>query len=152
LGALGEAAGEAQRKARTWPDSPRALAGRLRRAATFLRRVGIEISFRREGRARSRTIRISAVPDIVGSPSSATSSWSTTIPTTKGGKDFTAYASESVGNDAGGCSDDNWAAAAVSVRGNRLKSNDVAAADHADANITHVSGPEENDASGSRVR
>jgi hypothetical protein len=152
LGALGEAAGEAQRKARTWPDSPRALAGRLRRAATFLRRVGIEISFRREGRARTRTIRISAVPENAGSPSSATSAASTTIPKTNGGKDFTAYTSRTVGNDAGGCSDDNWAGAAVSVRGNRLKSNDVAAADYADANITHVSGPEKNDASGTRVR
>ncbi len=52
LGALGGAAGETQRKAKSWPDSPRALAGRLRRAATFLRKVGIEIAFGREaGRA-----------------------------------------------------------------------------------------------------
>jgi hypothetical protein len=54
LGALAEAAGERVAKSRTWPDSPRALAGRLRRAAAFLRKIGIEISFGREGRARCR--------------------------------------------------------------------------------------------------
>jgi hypothetical protein len=41
-----------------WPKNPRALAGRLRRAQTFLRTLGIEISFGREGRAGTRTIRI----------------------------------------------------------------------------------------------
>ena len=58
LGALAEVAGERVAKSKTWPDSPRALAGRLRRAATFLRKIGIEIGFEREGRARTRTIRI----------------------------------------------------------------------------------------------
>jgi hypothetical protein len=56
LGALGEAVGERVAKSKTWPDNPRALAGRLRRAKTFLRKIGIEISFGREGRARTRTI------------------------------------------------------------------------------------------------
>ena len=45
LGALAEMAGERVAKSKTWPDSPRALAGRLRRAATFLRKIGIEIGF-----------------------------------------------------------------------------------------------------------
>ncbi|MBK8008617.1 MAG: hypothetical protein IPK23_09375 [Rhizobiales bacterium] len=58
LGALAEIAGERVTKAKTWPDNPRALAGRLRRAATFLRKIGIDIGFEREGRARTRTIRI----------------------------------------------------------------------------------------------
>ena len=43
-----------------WPKNPGALAGRLRRAQTFLRMLGIEISFTREGRAGNRTIKISA--------------------------------------------------------------------------------------------
>ena len=43
-----------------WPKTPRALAGRLRRAQTFLRTLGIEIDFSREGRAGTRMIRISA--------------------------------------------------------------------------------------------
>ena len=58
LGALGEVAGERVAKSKTWPDSPRALSGRLRRAATFLRKIGIEIGFEREGRARTRIINI----------------------------------------------------------------------------------------------
>ena len=44
-----------------WPKSPRALAGRLRRAQTFLRTVGIEIAFGREGRFGTRTIRVTAI-------------------------------------------------------------------------------------------
>jgi hypothetical protein len=44
-----------------WPKSPRALAGRLRRAQTFLRTLGIEIVFGREGRFGTRTIRITAM-------------------------------------------------------------------------------------------
>ena len=43
-----------------WPKSPRALAGRLRRAQTPLRTLGIEIVFGREGRLGTRTIRITA--------------------------------------------------------------------------------------------
>jgi hypothetical protein len=43
-----------------WPKSPRALAGRLRRAQTFLRTLGIEIAFGREGRLGMRTNRITA--------------------------------------------------------------------------------------------
>ncbi|MBA3326330.1 MAG: hypothetical protein H0T41_14040, partial [Rhodobacteraceae bacterium] len=58
LGALAELAGERVAKSKTWPDSPRALAGRLRRAATFLRKIGIDIGFEREGRARTRIIHI----------------------------------------------------------------------------------------------
>jgi hypothetical protein len=46
-----------------WPKSPRALAGRLRRAQTFLRTVGVEIAFGREGRFGTRTIRITAIGD-----------------------------------------------------------------------------------------
>jgi hypothetical protein len=44
-----------------WPKSARALAGRLRRAQTFLRTLGIEIGFSREGRLGTRTIRIMAI-------------------------------------------------------------------------------------------
>ena len=44
-----------------WPKDPRALAGRLRRSQTFLRTLGIEIVFGREGRLGTRTIRITAI-------------------------------------------------------------------------------------------
>src|SRR5689334_11553555 len=41
-----------------WPRTPRALAGRLRRAQPSLRALGIEIVFQREGRTGSRMIRM----------------------------------------------------------------------------------------------
>ena len=41
-----------------WPKNPRVLAGHLRRAQTFLRALGIDIAFSREGRAGTRVIRI----------------------------------------------------------------------------------------------
>jgi hypothetical protein len=44
-----------------WPKSPRALAGRVRRAQPFLRTLGIEIVFGRQGRLGMRTIRITAM-------------------------------------------------------------------------------------------
>ena len=44
-----------------WAKNPRALAGRLRRAQTFLRMLGIEITFAREGRSGARIIRLSAL-------------------------------------------------------------------------------------------
>jgi hypothetical protein len=46
-----------------WPKNPRALAGHLRRAQTFLRALGIEIAFSREGRAGSRVIRMHSSPE-----------------------------------------------------------------------------------------
>jgi hypothetical protein len=87
---LAEAAGE-----RVRPDNARALAGRLRRAATFLRMIGIEVMFGREGRARTRTIRITAAPALpgpeqAGAPPSAPSASSATIPKVNGSKDFAA--------------------------------------------------------------
>lgn len=66
LGALAGEAGERVAKSKTWPASPRALSGRLRRAATFLRKVGIEIDYSKEGRARTRIIRISCAADSAG--------------------------------------------------------------------------------------
>jgi hypothetical protein len=42
-----------------WARNPRALAGRLRRAQTSLRTLGIEITFSREGRSGTRIIRVS---------------------------------------------------------------------------------------------
>jgi len=47
----------------SWPKNPRALAGRLRRAQTFLRAIGIEVAFSREGPAGNRIIRIQSCCD-----------------------------------------------------------------------------------------
>jgi hypothetical protein len=54
-----------------WPKNPRALAGRLRRAQTFLRAVGVDIAFSREGRVGNRAIRMRATREnTVGTVSS----------------------------------------------------------------------------------
>jgi hypothetical protein len=87
MGALSEMVGERVAKSKTWPDSPRALAGRLRRAATFLRKIGIDIGFEREGRARSRIIHITttgtpAAPETGGARPSAPSAPSAYPPKT----------------------------------------------------------------------
>ena len=107
LGALAEAAGERATRSKTWPDSPRAVAGRLRRAATFLRKIGIEISFDREGRARTRTIRItttaeSAVPGNGGTPSSAPSASSASVPKANPANGIAAPDLRTLANDADG--------------------------------------------------
>jgi len=44
-----------------WPRTPRALAGRLRRAQTSLRAVGIDVAFHRERHAGSQIIRMRMV-------------------------------------------------------------------------------------------
>ena len=44
-----------------WAKNPQALAGRLRRAQTFLRMLDIEVTFGREGRSGARIIRMSAL-------------------------------------------------------------------------------------------
>jgi hypothetical protein len=62
LDTLERKVGEGVAKSKFWPGSPRALSGRLRRAATFLRKIGIEVAFRIEGRARTRTIDIYTTP------------------------------------------------------------------------------------------
>jgi len=54
-----------------WPKNPRELAGRLRRAQTFLRVLGIDITFSRGGRDGSRIIRMRAhskVPSVPSAP------------------------------------------------------------------------------------
>jgi hypothetical protein len=73
LGALSEEVSETVRRAKTWPSTARALSGRLRRAATFLRKIGIDISFNKEDRARTRTICIARTPDYMGNLASAPS-------------------------------------------------------------------------------
>ena len=143
LGALAEVAGERVAKSKTWPDSPRALAGRLRRAATFLRKVGIEIGFDREGRARTRTIRITATqthagPEDAGARPSAPSASSAPMPKSSQANGFAAPDLRTVADDADGTRE----GPAPTVRANPLKSNAGTAADGADANRPPQSGPE----------
>jgi hypothetical protein len=52
-----------------WPKNTCALAGRLRREQTFLRALGIEITFSRKGRSGSRIIRIRPLKKILSARS-----------------------------------------------------------------------------------
>jgi hypothetical protein len=56
-----QSAGDDISRGAAWTKNPRVLAGRLRRAQTFLRTLGIEITFTREGRAGTRMIRMSTI-------------------------------------------------------------------------------------------
>jgi len=143
LGALAEMAGERISKSKTWPDSPRALAGRLRRAATFLRKIGIDIGFEREGRARTRIIRIttgpSSAPETGGARPSASSAPSVNQPKLIPANGFAQQGLRTVGHDMDGSRSGNGSI----VRSNPLKSSGETDADGADANRPPRSEPEE---------
>jgi hypothetical protein len=94
LKALNEVVDENQRRGRDWPGSPRALSGRLRRAATNLRKIGIEVAIVREGHDRARTIHITMIsgpkPDKDGNFASAWSASSAESRKSNGGNGFRA--------------------------------------------------------------
>jgi hypothetical protein len=140
LGALGDVVGERDAKAKTWPDSPRALSGRLRRAATFLRKVGIEISFGREGRARTRTITIvtRASPESAGTLPPTPSVSSALAQKSSPGNSFAPGSLRTVAANAdGGDHDGN-----PTVCAKPLKRQAVNGADGADAHRPPQSAPE----------
>ncbi len=134
LGALGEVVGERVTKSKSWPESPRSLSGRLRRAATFLRKIGINIGFEREGRARTRTIVIAPTDDAAvendGTRPSASSASSASRPKPNPGSGFTTALLRTVGEDADGRAQGDD----PTVRGNPLKPNSGNGADGVDAN------------------
>jgi len=63
---------------KNWPKNPRALAGRLRRSQPFLRALGIELGFTREGREGKRVIKITSRGDSSSAAPSAPSAASAT--------------------------------------------------------------------------
>jgi hypothetical protein len=142
-GTLSEVAGERVAKSKAWPDCARALSGRLRRAATSLRKIGIEIIFEREGRARTRTINITAIlshsarENGVERPSAPSAS-SAPEPKANPVNTFAASPLRTVPNDADG----TRAGPLPTVRGNLLRTNAGNDADGADANHPRQSGRE----------
>jgi hypothetical protein len=132
LGALAEVVGERVAKYKSWPDGPRALAGRLRRAATVLRKIGIDLGFGRNGRARTRTITITAIqpsaaPEKPGAQPSAPSAPKSKSNPANG---FAAQSLRTVAHAAEGGGQGN----APTVRADPLENNAGTAADGADAN------------------
>ncbi|HZZ23035.1 MAG TPA: hypothetical protein VFE60_10880 [Roseiarcus sp.] len=86
LSLLRENAEEGETRSRDWPNSPEALSNRLRRAATFLRKAGVEVTFDRKGRQSTRTILIKACeqPSAPSEPSATPSvsmTWRQTVRT-----------------------------------------------------------------------
>jgi hypothetical protein len=146
MSALGEMTGERVSKSKAWPDGPRALAGRLRRAATFLRKIGIGIEFVREGRERTRAILItklpsSSVPESAGVRPSALAASSVPSPKANIVNGFMPSRLRMVAKDADGRTDGSGIEPAAPVRANPFKSNSETAADGTDANIPHQSTP-----------
>ena len=158
LGALAEVVGERIAKSKTWPDSPRALSGRLRRAATFLRKIGIDIAFTKEGRARTRTITITATfsaPEKPGEFASASSASSANSGKANAGNGFSAQSARTQTSDADANprrADGSGQGDDPTVRANPLKNNAADAADGADANLPPQSGPEKTGAPGWSTR
>ena len=134
LVALGEVVDERIAKSKTWPDNPRALSGRLRRAATFLRKIGIDVAFTKEGKARTRIVHITAsAPEDAGAQPSVPS-----VPSASSQKfarviDFAAKPLRTVADNA-------KSSDAATVRVNQLEINPADAADGADAQATGTLG------------
>jgi hypothetical protein len=132
------------RRAKAWPATPRVLSGRVRRAATFLRKVGIDISFDREGQARNRIIRISCTSDYAGIFASVPSTASAGQGKSARGNGLGGASLRTVTRPADanrGKADANTQPAdRLTVREKPLKTNDLDAADAADANIPPQSG------------
>jgi len=152
--------GERIAKSKSWPDGPRALAGKVRRAATFLRKIGFDIVFEKEkSRGRSRIITIettqpSAAPEGSGAAASAPSAPSVN-PGVGAGNDFSAQSARTQNRDADanprradgrGPGDDQTA------RATHLENNAVDASDGADANLPPQTGPEKTGAPGWSTR
>jgi hypothetical protein len=156
LGALSEAAGERVAKSKTWPASPRALSGRLRRAATFLRKVGIEIDHIKEGRARTRIIVItakegSANQDYGGAQPSTPSASSALPPNGNETKAFGETSMRTVDGVADGRTDAAHGGTGSTVRANPLESGATDGADATDAKSPSQSEPEKSEGQGWRA-
>ncbi len=74
LDALAE---ESIKKSDAWPKTPRALSGRLRRLATFLRESGIDIAFPPKGAKASRGKRVLTITRTVSQSTAATATSAT---------------------------------------------------------------------------
>jgi hypothetical protein len=124
-------------KSRDWPATPEALSNRLRRAATFLRKVGVEVAFHRRGKKGARMIGLTttAAPgtDRRGKPASAASAPSA------GNRFNDLRAGLADAADAG--ADVADAAVGPTVSRNRWKSGAADAADAADGEKPPVSAP-----------
>jgi hypothetical protein len=113
----------------------------LRRAATFLRKIGIDIGFEREGRARTRTIRITTTgkptsPETRGVQPSASSAPPADRPKASSGNGFPSPRLRTVGTVA------STVESGATARADPVISNADANADGADDHHPVQSAPE----------
>ena len=137
---LARAAGERVSKSKGWPDTPRALAGRLRRAVTFLRKISIDVKFSRDGgRTRARMIRIAAIDAASGiddaeiqpsAPAASVASVATS--------DQMVIPVRAVSDAADGLVDDRRPSGSWTARANALKNGSAAVPFSVDANFPSV--------------
>jgi hypothetical protein len=145
LSALGGGVGEPLKRSKEWPSSAKALSGRLRRAATFLRQVGVEVDFNREGSSRIRTIHIAIAAENSGTQPSAPSASSVNGSKPNGGSGSGVHAVRTVVNPADDKGRQGSADSNSTVRRNLLNSQEKATADGTDANLTPQSVPKNPD-------
>ncbi len=130
-------AGERDARSKSSPQTPRALASRLRRAVTFLRKIGIEVTFSREGRGRVRIIHIvarhlvSAGDDESGSSASAAPSSSDIE--VLANRESAVSTLQPVSKPADGSADASQRRNSLTVRASALKNSSAAVVYHADA-------------------
>jgi hypothetical protein len=157
LALLANAAGDKAAKSKDWPTNGRALSGRLRRAASFLRRVGIDVDFGREGHARTRQIiitehtRVSATEDTgksASAPSASTAKPLFSFDQLTDGADANSPDADANAPDADANLQSADANVSPTVRSNPLKSNGADGADGADA-LSRTLWPPENEGVGS---
>ena len=134
--------GERQNRSKDWPTSARALSGRLRRAATFLRKVGVNVDFKREGNTRTRSIHISIAGENRGTEPSAPSASSTHAVKANGGNRVVQMVpAQTVGTSADEREAIDGINRVATVRTKPLKSIEMTAKDDADTTSSPQSEP-----------
>jgi hypothetical protein len=134
LGVLNKMAAEPIVRSKEWPKNPGALSGKLHRAAPFLRKIGIEIAFIREGKRRTRLIRITmaaATPEIGEKQPSAPSASSVQAAKPNPGNGLPAPERRTLATEA----DDDTGRNGSTVRVNALENSGKTDADAADADF-----------------
>lgn len=135
-------------KSKGWPHTPNTLSGKLRRDATFLRRVGINVAFGKEtNRERTRIITITKAPKTSEAGSSASSEPSG-VPEKAGNASDVRDKVRTEDADADYVSERDHQI----VRSSCFENKVADATDDADATLPHQSEPSESLAPGWRMR
>jgi hypothetical protein len=151
LAELGKKVGEEGIKSRSWPKSPNGLSRKLRHLASFLRKIGIEISYTRKNHEGTRTITIKnfgSRPEIAPMQPSASSA----LPAIDENESPNKGLESSQLLTIDGYADDSGQQTKSIVSTNPLKNTEADGADDADADIPYPSTPKKPDPDGWSTR